>query len=184
MQQDLVVRAQHGDHDAFSALAAVSIGRLLAVARLILRDEDGAHDAVQEALVGAWLDIRGLRDPARFDAWLRRLLVRSCYRAAKRERSRRLFEVPLLPTDGRSTPDSQAALAARDVLERAFRRLPTEHRAVLVLHHYLDLPDGEAADILDIPIGTFKSRLNRASVALRAAVEADERRTISQESIA
>lgn len=185
MQRDLVVRARSGDHDAFSALAAAAIGRLLAAARLILRDEDGAQDAVQVALVDAWLDIRGLRDPDRFDAWLHRLLIRGCYRAAKRERGRRLVEVPLLPMDGPATSDTQAALADRDQLDRAFRRLPTDQRAVLVLHHYLDLPDGEAAEVLDIPIGTFKSRLNRATQALRAAIEADDRReALKQESIA
>jgi len=90
----LVVRAQAGDHEAFSALAAGSVSRLLAAARLILRDEDRAQDAVQEAMVDAWLDVRGLRDPDRWDAWVRRLLLRGCYRAAKRERNRRVVEVP------------------------------------------------------------------------------------------
>jgi RNA polymerase sigma-70 factor (ECF subfamily) len=170
-----VVRARSGDHDAFSALAAAAIGRLLAAARLILRDEDGAQDAVQVALMDAWLDIRGLRDPDRFDAWVHRLLIRGCYRAAKRERGRHLVEVPLLPMDGPATSDTQSALADRDQLDRAFRRLPTDQRAVLVLHHFLDLPDGQAAEVLDIPIGTFKSRLNRATQALRAAIEADDR---------
>jgi RNA polymerase sigma-70 factor (ECF subfamily) len=185
LQRDLVVRARSGDHDAFSALAGAAIGRLLAAARLILRDEDAAQDAVQVALVDAWLDIRGLRDPDRFDAWLHRLLIRGCYRAAKRERARRLVEVTLLPTDGPSTSDAQTAFADRDQLDRAFRRLATDQRAVLVLHHYLELADGEAAEILDIPVGTFKSRLNRATQALRAAVEADERREArEQESIA
>jgi RNA polymerase sigma-70 factor, ECF subfamily len=185
VQRDLVARAQRGDHDAFSALAAGSIRRLLATARLILRDDDAAQDAVQEALVAAWLDLRGLRDPDRFDAWLHRLLVRGCYRLAKRDRGRRQVEVQLLPMDAPVTPDAQAALAARDQLDRGFRRLPTDQRAVLVLHHYLDLADGEAAEVLDIPVGTFKSRLNRATQALRAAVEADERRTsVGQESIA
>lgn len=185
MQRDLVVRAKAGDHDAFSTLAAASIGRLLAAARLILRDEDRAQDAVQDALVRAWLDIRGLRDPDRFDAWLHRLLVRGCYRAAKSDRGRRLVEVQLLPIDGPSAPDAQVALVTRDQLDRAFRRLPTEQRAVLVLHHYLDMSDGEAADVLDIPLGTFKSRLNRANQALRAAVEADDRQAeIARESIA
>ncbi|HEY8637582.1 MAG TPA: RNA polymerase sigma factor [Candidatus Limnocylindrales bacterium] len=185
VQRDLVVRAKAGDHDAFSTLAAASIGRLLAAARLILRDEDRAQDAVQDALVRAWLDIRGLRDPDRFDAWLHRLLVRGCYRAAKSDRGRRLVEVQLLPIDGPSAPDAQVALVTRDQLDRAFRRLPTEQRAVLVLHHYLDMSDGEAADVLDIPLGTFKSRLNRANQALRAAVEADDRQAeIARESIA
>ena len=76
MQRDLVVRAREGDHDAFSELAAGSIERLLRLARLIVRDPDRADDAVQDALVTAWLDIRGLRDPDRFDAWLNKVLVR------------------------------------------------------------------------------------------------------------
>jgi RNA polymerase sigma-70 factor (ECF subfamily) len=185
VQRDLVLRARSGDHDAFSALAAGSIRGLLSAARLVLGDEDLAQDAVQEALVSAWLDIRGLRDPDRFDAWLHRLLVRGCYRAAKRARGRRLLEVQLLPMDGAPVPDTQAALAARDQLDRGFRRLSTEQRAVLVLHHYLDMTDGEAADVLDIPLGTFKSRLNRATHALRAALEAEDRRSsLGQESIA
>jgi len=185
VQRELVVRARAGDHEAFSALAGESIARLLATARLILRDEERAQDAVQEALIDAWLDIRGLRDPDRFTAWLHRLLVRDCYRAAKRHRSLRTVEVSLLPIDSPHTSDTQAALAARDQLDRAFRRLETEQRAVLVLHHFLDLPDAEAAQTLDIPVGTFKSRLNRAKVALRAAVEADERRALGQrESVA
>jgi RNA polymerase sigma-70 factor (ECF subfamily) len=176
VQRDLVERAKSGDHDAFSMLAAAAIRHLLAVARLILRDDDRAQDAVQDALVDAWLDIRGLRDPDRFEAWLHRLLVRRCYRTAERDRGRRLVEVALLPNDAPSTPDTQAALAARDQLDAAFGRLPTDQRAVLVLHHFLNKTDGEAAEILDIPIGTFKSRLNRATQGLRAAVEADDRR--------
>ena len=181
MQRDLVVLARSGDHDAFSTLAAAAIAHLLAVARLILRDDDRAQDVVQEALVDAWLDIRGLRDPDRFDAWLHRLLVRECYRAAKRNRGRRLVEVALLPIDSPSTTDSQAVLAARDQLDSAFRRLSTEQRVALVLHHYLDKTDGEAAEVLDIPIGTFKSRLNRATHALRAAIEADDRQASLQQ---
>jgi RNA polymerase sigma-70 factor (ECF subfamily) len=175
VQRDLVARAKAGDHDAFSTLAAVSIRRLLGTARLILREESESQDAVQDALVDAWLDIRGLRDPDRFDAWLHRLLLRRCYRAAKRARGRRLVEVQLLPMDGAPVPDAQAALAARDQLDRGFRRLPFDQRAVLVLHHYLELPDAAAAEVMDIPIGTFKSRLNRATQALRAAIEADDR---------
>jgi RNA polymerase sigma-70 factor (ECF subfamily) len=176
LERELVVRARAGDHEAFSTLAASAIARLLSTARLILRDEERAQDAVQDVLIDAWLDIRGLRDPDRFTAWLHRLLVRGCYRAAKRYRSLRTVEVSLLPMDGPHIPDTQSAVAARDQLDRAFRRLTTEQRAVLVLHHYLDLTDTEAADVLEIPLGTFKSRLNRAKAALRAAVEADERR--------
>lgn len=175
-QRDLVIRARSGDHDAFSLLATAAIGHLFGLARLILRDEERAQDAVQDAFVNAWLDIRALRDPERFDAWIHRLLIRSCYRNAKTERTRRRVEVPLLETDATPVADLESSVVARDQLERAFRQLSTEHRAALVVHHYLDLTDGEAAVVLDVPIGTFKSRLNRAGQALRAAVDADSRR--------
>lgn len=181
MQRDLVVRAQHGDHAAFTALAAGAVQSLYATARLILRHDELAEDAVQETLVKAWIAIRGLRDPDRFDAWLYRLVVRACYRAARGETRRRTIEVRELPNDsplGAAQPDSQRALVARDLLERGFRRLSPDQRAVLVAHFYLDLSDAEAAEVLDIPTGTLKSRLSRATTALRAALEADDRQPV------
>ena len=93
MRRDLVERAMAGDHDAFSELARISIGRLYATARLILRDDGRAEDATQEALVAAWRDLSALRDPDRFDAWLHRLLVRACYREIRRGRHRWTIEV-------------------------------------------------------------------------------------------
>src|SRR5690349_4700448 len=76
--------AMRGDHDAFAALAGASADRLFALARMILRDTDRAQDATQEALVQAWRGLPRLRDPDRFDAWLRRLLVNACYDEARR----------------------------------------------------------------------------------------------------
>jgi RNA polymerase sigma-70 factor (ECF subfamily) len=175
MQRDLVIRAQRGDHEAFTALIGGSLQRWYSAARLILRRDDLAEDAVQEALVKAWVAIRGLRDPDRFDAWVHRLLVHACYRAARLESGRRNVEVRELEMDGPRLPDAQHALAMRDLLERGFRQLSPDQRAVLVAHYYLDLSDTAAAEALDIPTGTLKSRLNRATVALRAALEANER---------
>jgi RNA polymerase sigma-70 factor (ECF subfamily) len=176
VQNDLVVRASAGDHAAFSQLAAAAMGGLYRVAHLILRDGDLANDAVQNALIAAWRDIRGLRDPNRFDAWLHRLTVRACYRMARTERHRAVTEVQLMPMhDMGAGDDSQRLLAVRDQLERGFLRLSTEERAVLVLHYYLDLPVAEAADMMGLPLGTMKSRLSRATSALRAAVDAQDR---------
>lgn len=175
MQRDLVVRAQGGDVEAFSALTAGRTDRLYAAARLILRHDELAADAVQDALLGAWLDLRGLRDPDRFDAWLHRLLVRACYRAARRRRDREVVELALASTHEPVTPDAQRAVAVRDQLERGFRRLSAEQRAVIVLHHYLGLSLVESAEVLAIPLGTLQSRLNRATRAMRAALEADDR---------
>ena len=94
MQDELVRLAQGGDRTAFSSLLHGRFGRMHATARLIVGDADLAEDAVQDALVAAWRDIRGLRDPDRLDAWLHRLLVRACRHAARRERVRRVAEYP------------------------------------------------------------------------------------------
>jgi RNA polymerase sigma-70 factor (ECF subfamily) len=173
MRRDLVERARGGDRDAFATLAADSIGRLYNIAQLMLHDRDLADDAVQETLVVAWRDLRGLRDLDGFDAWLHRVLVRSVYREAKRERRGSRATAQVSAVGGH--PDTTHAVEDRDTLDRGFRRLRPEHRAVLVLHHYLGYSDREAADALSVPAGTIKSRLNRATSALRAALEADAR---------
>jgi RNA polymerase sigma-70 factor (ECF subfamily) len=175
LQRDLVLRARTGDHEAFGDLATAALSRLHRTARLVLRDDDRASDAVQDALMRAWLDIRAVRDPDRFDAWLYRLVLRSCYRHADRDRRRRLLEIRVDGIDPAGDPGDGRALSARDQVDRGFRRLTAEQRAVLVVHHYLGMSDAEAADVLGIPAGTFKSRLNRAKAALRAAIEADDR---------
>ena len=79
----------------------------------------------------------------------------------------------MLPVDGPSTPDETAAVAARDELERAFRRIPVDQRAVFVLHHYLGLPLVEIAEMLEIPAGTARSRLYYATQGLRAVLVGD-----------
>ena len=139
----------------------------------MLRDRYLAEDAVQEALVVAWRDLRGLRDPDAFDAWLHRVLVRCVYREAQRERRR---AAPLLAIDRvGSLEDATTSIANRDAIDRAFRRLRPDQRAVLVVRHYLGMTDTEAAAALGIPRGTVRSRLSRATDALRSELEADAR---------
>jgi RNA polymerase sigma factor (sigma-70 family) len=174
MQQDLVDRARRGDHDAFAALAGASIVRLDGAARLILRDPEKAKDAVQEALVRAWRDLPTLRTSDRFDAWLHRLLVRACIDEARRLRRHR-FDVDITGIDLSGAPDPHASMVDRDQLERGFNRLTPEARALIVMHHYLDLPLTEVAIALRIPLGTAKSRLHRALLEMRAALDADAR---------
>jgi len=181
MRRDLVERAMAGDHDAFSELARVSISRLYATARLILRDDGRAEDATQEALVAAWRDLSALRDPDRFDAWLHRLLVRACYREIRRGRHRWTIEVNVEGHESAPDADPGFDIADRDQLERGFRRLDADQRMVLVLHYYLGLSLDEAAEALGIPPGTVRSRLNRATRAMRAALDADGRPPILNE---
>jgi RNA polymerase sigma-70 factor (ECF subfamily) len=174
MRRDLVEQAMAGDHEAFSELARLSIARLHTVARLILRDGAQADDATQEALVAAWRQLPTLRDPDRFHAWLQRMLVRACYREAARTRRRRLIEASIQPL-ATTGADPGVAVADQDELGRGFRRLTAEQRALLVLHYHLGLPMQETAEILGIPVGTAKSRLNRTTQQLRAWLEADAR---------
>jgi RNA polymerase sigma-70 factor, ECF subfamily len=171
---ELVKRAQHGDREAFGLVAADLATRFLAVSRRILRDIDLAEDASQRALVAVWRDLPQLRDPARFDAWSYRLLVRACYAEGRKARQWSP-NLRILPADEPATSDGLEAVLHRDQLESAIRRLSVDHRTVLVLHHYADIPLDRVAQILEIPVGTVHSRLHHAIRAMRAAIDADAR---------
>jgi len=177
MDHDLVAAAIGGDQAAFMDLVRPRSNRLFAIALQILRDIDRAEDALQDALVIAWRDLPGLRDPDRIDAWLRRLLLNVCIKAATRER-RRANNLRVLPIDGPAAPDDLLSVADRDQLERGFRRLPPDMRAILVLHHFLGYSPKEIAETLGIPRGTARSRLFNAHRVMRAALEADARLTV------
>jgi RNA polymerase sigma-70 factor (ECF subfamily) len=177
VDRDLIGAAQNGDREAYVDLIRVRSDRLFAIAQRILRDIDRAEDALQDALVIAWRDLRGLRDPDRFDAWLQRLLINVCIAQATRER-RRTAQLRVLPVDGPAAPDQLLSIADRDLLDRGFRRLPPEQRAILVLHHYLGYTPSEIAEALGIPAGTARSRLHHAHRAMRAALEADARSSL------
>ena len=176
---ELVVLAQGGDEEAFASLAVAVGNRLHAVAHRILRDADLADDATQQALLGIWRDLPQLRDPSRFDGWSYRLLVRACYSEGRKTR-RWSANLRVLPVDHVDAADGIASIADRDQLERAFRRLSVDHRAVVVLHHYLELPLEGIADSLGIPTGTVRSRLFYAMRALRAAIDADARPVVRE----
>jgi RNA polymerase sigma-70 factor, ECF subfamily len=171
-QRGLVERAQRGDHDAFAMLAGAAIARLDAAARLILRDNELARDAVQEALVRCWRDLPTLRDVERFDGWLHRLLVNACLDLVRRRR-RRAFEVELTQLQVPSTADFSRGVVERDLLDRALRAIEPDWRAIVVLHFYLGMPMPEIAGTLGIPLGTAKSRLHRAIGVLRTTVGAE-----------
>lgn len=174
MNEELIRRAQRGDREAFALLATPLAKRFLGVARRILRDLDLAQDATQQAMIATWQDLPRLSDPERFDAWSYRLLVRICYAEARRER-RHATNLRLLPVTPETVDDDAGSVIDRDELQAAFRRLSIDHRTVLVLYHYLDLPLERIAEIVGIPVGTAHSRLHNAMRGLRAAIDADAR---------
>src|SRR5262245_16830408 len=142
---------------------------MYAIAERILRDGYAAEDAVQDAFVRAWRDLWGLRDPGAFDAWLHRLLVRSCADLQRRTWKTRL-DVAVDTIDPPAGADQISQLADRDALDRAFERLTFEQRAVVVLTHFAGLTGPEVAQILGIPVGTVASRLYYALRLMRAEI--------------
>jgi len=185
--RDLVEQAAKGDQAAFESLVRASAGRLFGIAYRVTRDHALAEDALQQTLVTIWDELPRLRDLERFEAWTYRLIVRNSVALSKRER-RGGTVIRLLPDDAEAAvpiathaSDDFGRVADRDQLERAFRRLTPDQRAVLVLQYFNGLSLGEIADVLAIPSGTAGSRVHHAMRALRAAIAADDRATTPKE---
>ncbi len=178
MDRELVARAKDGDKEAFTALVLSFGDRLYSVAYRILRDAGRAEDAVQQTFLLAWRELPKLRDDGRLESWLYRLLVNACY-AEIRHTRRWQPGMHLVSPDTPSVDDAQLSVARRDELERAFRHLSGEQRAVLVLHHYLGLSGAEIGTALGLSPGTVRSRLHYARQLMRAAIEADARPIVS-----
>ena len=171
---ELVVRAQRGDATAFAQVVEKIAARSLVTARRILGDPDLAEDATQRALVRIWQGLPKLRDVERFEPWSYRVLLRACYAEGQKERDRRP-QLPLFAIDEPQTDHDVGAIVDRDQLERGLCRLSRDHRSVVVLRFFLDLPLDRVAEVLGIPVGTARSRLHHAIRALRAALDADLR---------
>ncbi len=173
MDQDLVARVQRGDERAFESLTHAHYPRRYRVANGVLGDPHLAEDATQQAFLDIWRDIPRLRDPAKYEGWSYRLLVRVCYAEAKRRPDREASNQPhdLQPVFA----DASAMVADRDQLERGFERLSMDHRVVLVLRFLLGMTPEEVGEALGLSRWTIYSRLDRATKAMRAALEADGR---------
>ena len=172
MRVRLVEQARQGDEVAFSELIDLDGDRCYAIAYRILRDVERAQDAVQQAFLLAWRELPRLRDAERFEVWLHRLLVNACYEEHRRYK-RWSEKVRFLPVDGPAGADETVSVDDRDALERAFRRLSPEHRAVAVLHHHAGFPLASIAEIAGVPLGTVKSRLHYATRILRETLAVD-----------
>jgi RNA polymerase sigma-70 factor (ECF subfamily) len=169
--EDLVKRAAAGDVDAFEALVAARLSRAYRTASAILGSEADAHDVVQEAFVATWRHLPKLRDHARFDAWLNKMIVNRCRDSLRRRKRSR--EVGLDGALDLASADATGAAADMMALSGAFDRLTADQRHLLVMHHLHRVPVAELAKELGIPEGTTKWRLHAARAALTRALEAD-----------
>ncbi|MEX1294908.1 MAG: RNA polymerase sigma factor [Candidatus Limnocylindrales bacterium] len=172
MDPQRVVRAKEGDEEAFATIVETVYPRFRSVAYRILGDPSLAEDATQQALLRIWRKLPRLRDPARFEAWGYRFLVRACADEARRQQR----SLPVVVATGELiAADDTHGVDDRDQLERGFQRLSLEQRTVIVLHHYLDLTLEDTATALGVPVGTVNSRLSRAMSKLRDTLERDSR---------
>ena len=179
MDPALIRRAQTGDVDAFTALVAGRVEAMQRTAMAILGHEADARDAVADALAAIWRELPRLRDPLAFEAWSTRILVHACRRRLRGRGRIRVREVAIEVIDESGTGTGGAGASAgpaegvadRIALERAFDRLDADARTILVLHHLDGRGLSEVASILEIPVGTAKSRLFAARRALERALE-------------
>jgi RNA polymerase sigma-70 factor (ECF subfamily) len=175
--RSLVDRARHGDLDAFEEILRTRMDAVYRLSFAILADEADARDAAQDTFVTAWRQIGRLRDSDRFDAWLQRVAVNSARMTHRARRRRGVREIPASQVAGADGLRATASPAEADAaqLDVAMRRLPVEQRSILVLHHLDGKPIAAIAEILEIPLGTVKSRLHTARQALQAAIDAEAR---------
>lgn len=162
---ELVVRAKAGDRHAYDELVGPLIDQAFRLAYGMLHDRSAAEDAVQEAATRAWRKLDHLREGTEIRPWFLAIVANQCRNTA-RGRWWSVLRLDIAPATPAGDFEEQVATGAD--LRRALRKLAPEHREVLVLHYYLDLPLEEVARIAGIPLGTVKSRINRGVSALRS----------------
>jgi RNA polymerase sigma-70 factor (ECF subfamily) len=172
--RSLADRARHGDLGAFEELMHARIDAIHRLSYAIVGDDADARDATQETFIAAWRRMRELRDPDRFDAWLQRIAVNSARMTLRARGRRRVREIPSGDVAALTVVADRAASvrADADILGAALDTVSTDQRTILVLHHLEGHGVAELAEILDIPVGTVKSRLHTARRALSDALTA------------
>ena len=178
IDRSLIDRARNGDPDAFETIVRARMDAVYRLTSAILGDEADARDAAQETFVAAWRQLPRLREPEKFEAWLQRVAVNASRMTLRTRGRRRIREIPSSRVAALSNRTTTAGESSSDAgrLDEALRDLSIDQRAILVLHHLDGRPLAELAAILDIPIGTAKSRLFAARRALAAALARDEGR--------
>lgn len=174
IDRSVIDRARNGDLDAFESIVRARMDAVYRLTSAILGDEADARDAAQETFVAAWRELPRLREPDKFEAWLQRVAVNASRMMLRARGRRRVREIPssqVAALAGHAAIDTRSDAA---LLDSAMRELPIEQRTILVLHHLEGRSLAEIAGLLEIPVGTAKSRLFHARRALETALRAEE----------
>lgn len=161
---DLIMRAKQGDRSAFDQLVGPLVDQGFRLAFGMLHDREAAEDAVQEAAIRSWRKLGNLKPGTPMRPWFLAIVANQC-RTIVRGRWWSVLRVDL-PERSTGNAFEDGIVRGAD-LRAALARLAPDHREVLVLHYYLDLPLQEIADIAGVPVGTVKSRINRGLAAMR-----------------
>jgi RNA polymerase sigma-70 factor (ECF subfamily) len=184
-EQSLIRKAQRGDLESFNQLVLAYQSFLFRTAVNILGDEDSAEDATQEALISAFRNLRSFRGQI-LRSWLTRVLVNACYDQLRHQRrhptlpleitddfDNEMDPAPWLADGARLPQDQVEDRELQRVLQRGLQSLSPHYRAAAVLVDVESLSYEEASQILKVPVGTVKSRVARARLALRTALSRD-----------
>lgn len=168
---ELVLRAGRGDPAAVRALVARKLPRILALAQRMLADAAEAEDVAQEAFVRVWRHAPKWRPgEAKFDTWLHRVSLNLCYDRLRRRRERPTAEVPEQEDTGPAPDRNLHALDVGRRVSASLRTLPERQREAIILCHYQELGNIEAAAIMQVSVEALESLLSRGRRALRAAL--------------
>jgi RNA polymerase sigma-70 factor, ECF subfamily len=162
---ELLAAHQCGDREAFGHLAGRYTDRMWGVAVRTLNDPEDAADAVQEALVAAYQRAHTYRGEASVRTWLHRIVINTCIDRIRRERSRPTVPWPTADVPARR-PDPATELATRMAVGDALAALPWEQRVAVVLVDVQGWAVAEVAEVLEVPVGTVKSRCARGRARL------------------
>ena len=173
VDQPLIDRARHGDLDAFESIIRARMDAVYRLTVAVLGNDADASDATQETFVAVWRQLPSLRDVDRFDAWLQRIAVNAARMVLRSQRRRRVREIGASEVPAIEARAAHGELDDASVLDRALRTLSVEQRAILVLHHLEGRSVKELATVLEIPVGTAKTRLFAARRALSRALASE-----------
>lgn len=183
-EADLIRYATGGDQDAFRQLWEAHHVAALAAALRLCHQRALAEEITQGAFLLAWRGLTHFQQGRPFRPWLMRILYRHALDVMEKQRTylRPLSldealasEVPASSHDHLEQPDAQARVAEREVVRQALAQLNADQRRVIALRYGADLTEGDIAQVLGWPVGTVKSRLNRARARLRVLLSEEER---------
>ena len=169
--EDLVRRVGQGDPAAIQAMVARKLPRMLALAQRMLGDAVEAEDVAQEAMLRAWKQApRWTPGKAKFDTWLHRVGLNLCYDRLRRRREIPTETPPDRPDDGPAPDRGLLAAELGQRVDAALRRLPDRQREAIVLCHYQELTNIEAASLMSVSVEALESLLSRGRRALRQSL--------------